>query len=199
MNLCVFCASSSQLAPEYADAGRKLGTWIGQGRHTLVWGGCNVGLMDIVGQAASAAGAHTVAVIPRFLVERGLAFRSADEQVVTADMAERKAVMRQRAHAFVALPGGVGTWEEVLEVLALKKLGQLDGPFQPSRPLGQHGQRAHFDRPIVLANLQGYFDPLLSQIRRSLDEGFSPPDLERLYHVAHTAEEILEQLDASFP
>lgn len=179
MNVCVFCASSSQLAPEYADAGRRLGTWIGLRRHTLMWGGCNVGLMDVVGRAAGAAGARTVAVIPRFLVERGLAFSGVDEQIVCADMAERKAVMRQRAHAFVALPGGIGTWEEILEVLALKKLGQLD-------------------RPIVLANLQDYFAPLLAQIQRSLDEGLNPPDLERLYHVAYTAEEILTRLDGSF-
>lgn len=178
MNVCVFCASSSQLAPAYADAGRRLGSWIGQSRHTLVWGGCNVGLMDIVGRAASAAGARTVAVIPRFLIERGLAFPGVDEQVVCANMAERKAVMRQRAHAFVALPGGIGTWEEILEVLALKKLGLLD-------------------RPIVLANLQGYFDSLLAQIRRSLDEGFNPPDFERLYDVANSTEEILTRLDGS--
>ena len=178
MNVCVFCASSGLLPPEYVEAGSQLGAWIGTQGHTLVWGGCNVGLMEVVGQAAQAAGARTVAVIPRFLVERGLAFERADEQVITATMAERKEAMRRRADAFVALPGGVGTWEEVLEVLALKKLGQLEGP-------------------IVLANVRGYFDPLLAQVRRSLDEGFSPPDLEGLFSVARTAAEIPLHLDGS--
>ena len=171
MNVCVFCASSSRLLPEYLEAGRFLGDWIGQEGHTLVWGGCNVGLMNVVGRAARSAGARTVAVIPRFLVEQNLVFDAADDLVVTAGMAERKTVMRQRADAFVALPGGIGTWEEVLEVMALKKLGQLD-------------------RPIVIANLRGYFDPLLAQLQRSLDEGFSPPDLWRLFGVARTPAEI---------
>ena len=171
MNVCVFCASSTRLRSEYVEAGHALGAWLGKEGHTLVWGGCNVGLMDIVGRAARDAGARTVAVIPRFLVERGLAFDGPDEIVITPGMAARKDAMRQRADAFVALPGGIGTWEEVLEVLALKKLGQLD-------------------RPIVIANVLGYFDPLLEQIQRSLDEGFSPPDLGRLFGVARTAVEI---------
>ncbi len=177
MNVCVFCASSTEVAPEYVDAGHALGSWIGRGGHTLVWGGCNVGLMEVVGRAARAALGRTVAVLPRFLVDRGLAFEGADEQIVTADMATRKAAMRQRAEAFVALPGGIGTWEEVLEVMALKKLGQID-------------------RPIVLANLRGYFDPLLAQIGRSLEEGMSPPGIERLYTVARTAGEILSHLES---
>ena len=176
MNVCVFCASSTELAPEYVDAGRALGSWIGGGGHTLVWGGCNVGLMDVVGRAARATGARTVAILPRFLVDRDLAFEGADEQIVTADMATRKAAMRQHADAFVALPGGIGTWEEVLEVMALKKLGQLD-------------------RPIVLANLRGYYDPLLAQIGRSFEDGMSPREIEQLYTVARTTGEILSHLE----
>lgn len=180
MNVCVFCSSSTRLLPEYAEVGRELGTWIGAEGHTLVWGGCNVGLMDVVGRAARIAGARTVAVIPRFLVEQGLAFDSPDEILITPGMAERKDAMRQRAEAFVALPGGIGTWEEVFEVLALKKLGQLH-------------------RPIVIANVHGYFDPLLEQIQRSLDEGFSPPDVRQLFGVARTAAEISQHLNSSGP
>ena len=180
MNVCVFCASSSRLAPEHAEAGRRLGTWIGVRGHTLLWGGCNVGLMEVVGRAAHAAGARTVAVIPRFLVERGLAFDASDEQVVTADMQSRKSVLRQRADAFVALPGGIGTWEEFFEVLALRKLGQLD-------------------HPIVLANIAGYYDPLLQQIRHSTEQGMSPRELDALYHVAHTSDEICAHLESESP
>lgn len=177
MNVCVFCASSSRIDPSHVRAGEALGRYLGMQRHTLVWGGCNVGLMEVVGRATRAAGGRTVAVIPRFLVERGLVFEAADERVVTADMQVRKAELRRRADAFVTLPGGIGTWEEMLEVLALKKLGLLD-------------------RPIFLANLGGYYDPLLLQLRRSLEDGFSPPDLEDLYTVAPTAERLVALLGA---
>jgi uncharacterized protein (TIGR00730 family) len=180
MNVCVFCASSPHLAPAHIDAGRRLGEWIGARRHTLLWGGCNVGLMDVVGRAAKAAGARTVAVIPRFLVDRGLAFEGADERIVTADMQSRKAELRRRADAFVALPGGIGTWEEFLEVLALRKLGQLE-------------------HPIVLANIAGYYDPFLALIAHSLEHGMSPPDLVDRFQVARSADEISGHLEAAPP
>jgi uncharacterized protein (TIGR00730 family) len=168
VRVCVFCASGVDLHADYADCARQLGEWIGRGGHTLVWGGCNVGLMDVVGRAAAAAGAHTVAIIPRFLVERGLALDPVGERVLTANLAERKIEMRRRSDAFVALPGGVGTWEEVFEVVALRKLGQLDAP-------------------IVVANVRGYYDPLLAQLDRSVAEGFSPRDVGRLFRVAADA------------
>lgn len=171
MNVCVFCASTRQLLPVHAEAGRRLGAWIGERGHALVWGGCNVGLMDVVGRAARASGARTVAVIPAFLVERGLAFADADERIVTADMQSRKATLRGLADAFVALPGGIGTWEEVFEVLALRKLEQLD-------------------KPIVIANIDRYYDPLLEQIRRSLAAGMSPPEIEDLFDIARSADEV---------
>jgi uncharacterized protein (TIGR00730 family) len=172
MKVCVFCASSPGLSPEHAAAAAELGRWIGASGHTLVWGGCNVGLMDILGRAVREAGGWTVAVVPRFLLDRGLGFEGAGEQVVTADLRERKAAMRARADAFVALPGGVGTWEEFFEVLALKKLGQLD-------------------RPIVLANLHGCYDPLLAQLAQSVEEGFNPPDLARLFDVVDSSADLL--------
>lgn len=176
MNVCVFCSSSSRLAPQYVEAAERLGRWIGRGRHTLVWGGCNVGLMDVVGRAVRGAGGRTHAVIPSFLVERGLAFADPDERTVTRDMQERKARFRSLAHAYVALPGGVGTWEELFEVLALKKLEQLDAP-------------------IVIANIGGYYAPLLEQLRRSYEESFSARDVERLYDVARDADAVIACLE----
>lgn len=168
MNICVFCASSSRLAPEFVAAAATLGAWIGKRGHTLVWGGCNVGLMDVVGKATQAAGGRTVAVIPEFLVERGVGYDGADERCVTADIAARKSELRRRAHAYVALPGGVGTWEEVLEVLALKKLGQLAAP-------------------IVLVNVAGCYDPLVAQFERSVRDGFTPPAAAALLDVVQDA------------
>lgn len=180
MNVCVFCSSSSRLHPAYVETATALGRWIGSQGHTLVWGGCNVGTMDIVGRATHAAGGRTVAVLPAFLIERGLAFEDPDERVVTRDLAERKARFRDLADAYVALPGGVGTWEEILEVLALAKLGQLE-------------------RPIVLANVLGYYEPLLALVRESIDQHFTPPDFERLYEVVADATGIVQALEARRP
>jgi uncharacterized protein (TIGR00730 family) len=177
MRICVFCASGADIHPEYVECARALGEWIGRAGHTLVWGGCNVGLMDVVGRAARAAGAPTVAVIPRFLVERGLAHDPVSERIQTEDLAERKSELRRRADAYVALPGGVGTWEEILEVLALRKLGRLDSQ-------------------LVLANVRGYYDPLLAQIDRSIADGFSPPDFAGLVTVATSAAAIAAALHA---
>ena len=168
MRICVFCASGDELHDEYVECARALGEWMGSAGHTLVWGGCNVGLMAVVGRAATAAGARTVAIIPRFLVERGLAFENPAERIETDDLAMRKSEFRRHAEAYVALPGGVGTWEEILEVLALRKLGRIAAP-------------------LILANVRGYYDPLLEQIGRSVDEGFSPADLPRMFHVATDA------------
>lgn len=175
VRVCVFCASSRNLDAVYVATGRELGEWIGKHGHTLVWGGCNVGLMDVLGRAVVEGGGKNLAVIPEFLVEKGLAFPDVDERIVTIDLAERKAAMRRNADVFVALPGGIGTWEEVLEVLALKKLGQLD-------------------RPVLLANVAGYFDPLLQQIERSVRDGFSPSELTQLYDVVSTSEGIHSEL-----
>jgi len=172
VNICVFCASSSRIDPAFVACARQLGEWIGREGHTLVWGGCNVGLMQEIGAATHQAGGRTVAVIPRFLIARGLLFEAASETIATRDLAERKAEFRRLAGAYVALPGGVGTWEEVLEVLALRKLEQLAAP-------------------IVIANVGGYYEPLLELVRRSVDAGFSPPELHRLFAVAADAPGVI--------
>ena len=176
MNVCVFCASSGEVAPVHVETANALGTWIGKRGHGLVWGGCNVGLMDVVGRAVQRAGGRTIAVIPEFLVARGLAFATPDEQTVTADMATRKAEFRRRSDAFVALPGGIGTWEEVFEVLALKKLGQLAAP-------------------IVLLNVAGCYDPLVAQLERSVRDGFTPPDAVALLDVYRDVEAAVARLE----
>jgi uncharacterized protein (TIGR00730 family) len=172
VNICVFCASASRIDPAFVDCTRQLGEWIGRRGHTLVWGGCNVGLMQEIGAAVRTAGGRTVAVIPRFLIARGLLFDAPSETIATRDLAERKLEFRRLAAAYVALPGGVGTWEEVLEVLALRKLEQLDAP-------------------IVIANVGGYYDPLLDLVQRSVDAGFSPPELGRLFTVAADAPGVI--------
>ena len=178
MRICVYCASSEEIDAAHVEMARATGTWIGAHGHSLIWGGCRLGLMQCVGESVQRAGGTVVAVLPRFLAARELAFETADECVVTTTMADRKQYMRDNADAFVALSGGIGTWDEVLEVLALKKLEQLAAP-------------------VVIANVGGYFDPLFGMIERSVREGFNPSDLGRLFTVAGNPDQMHRALAAA--
>jgi uncharacterized protein (TIGR00730 family) len=180
MNVCVFCSSSSQLPEEFVEVARSVGQWIGDGGHRLVWGGCNVGLMNEVGLAVQRSGGTTCAVVPEFMAQQQLVFEGADEVEVVSDMQERKSRMRQAAAAFVVLPGGVGTWEEFLEVVALKKLRRLDAP-------------------IVLVNCNDYYAPLLQQFHHSIDQGCSPPTILEMFDVATTVTEVAALLAGARP
>jgi hypothetical protein len=157
---------------------RRLGRWIGTMGHELVWGGCNVGLMNVLGEAVQESGGKTHAILPRFMQEKNLVFASADRIEIVTDMHDRKQRMRQEADAFVALPGGVGTWEEFLEVLALKKLGRLRAP-------------------LVLVNHADYYAPLLQQVQTSIARRCSPEELLRHFSVAGDAEQVMDLLSAT--
>lgn len=180
MNVCVFCSSSSQLPAAFTEVARAVGQWIGERGHRLVWGGCNVGLMNEVGLAVQQSGGTTRAVVPEFMAQQQLVFEAADEVEVVSDMQERKYRMRQAAAAFIVLPGGVGTWEEFLEVVALKKLRRLDAP-------------------IVLVNSNDYYAPLLQHFHHSIDQGCSPPAILQMFDVATTAAEVGALLAAAQP
>lgn len=156
LSICVFCASASGLPEVYLEAARQLGTEMGRRGHRLVYGGGNVGLMREVAVSVQAAGGKVFGAIPRSLVERELVYGPADELVVTETLRERKAEMDARADAFVALPGGFGTFEELCEVITWSQLG-----FHP--------------KPCGLLNVAGYYDPLLALFDRGVEEGFIPP------------------------
>jgi uncharacterized protein (TIGR00730 family) len=155
LSVCVFCSSAGGLPEVYRAAARELGAELAGRGHRLVYGGGNVGLMGEVARSVHDHGGTVIGVIPQGLVDRELAYDPADELLVTTTMRERKAEMDARADAFVALPGGFGTLEELLEVLTLRQL------------------RLH-DRPIVLVNVAGYWDPFLSMVADMVDQGFAP-------------------------
>jgi len=178
LSVCVFCASASGLPKPYHDAARRLGTEIARRGHRLVYGGGDVGLMGEVARAVHAAGGHVFGAIPRSLVDRELAYGPADELLVTQTLRERKAAMDARADAFIALPGGFGTLEELLEVLTLRQLGL-------------------HDRPIVLLNVAGYWDPFLALVRTLLDQGFAPRGEGELFEVADSPEKALDLAESS--
>jgi uncharacterized protein (TIGR00730 family) len=177
LSLCVFCASAQALPEVYRDAARRLGAQIGRRGHRLVYGGGDVGLMGEVARAVHTAGGEVFGAIPRSLIDRELAYGPADELVVTETLRERKAEMDARSDGFIALPGGFGTLEELLEVLTLRQLNL-------------------HDRPIVLVNVAGYWDPFLAMVREMIAQGFAPGGEGRLFQVVATPEEAVDLIEA---
>jgi uncharacterized protein (TIGR00730 family) len=176
-SVCVFCSSAGGLPELYRQAARDLGRELAERGHRLVYGGGNVGLMGEVARSVHQHGGTVVGVIPQGLVDRELAYEPADELLVTETLRERKAEMDARADAFVALPGGFGTLEELLEVLTLRQL------------------RLHH-RPVVLVNVAGYWDPFLAMARAMVAQGFAPLGEGALFCVAKTAAEAVDLAEA---
>lgn len=177
-HVCVYCSSSAAVDRAHVAMARDLGAALGERGDVLVWGGATVGLMGEVARAARAAGGRTIGVIPESLLAVEIADHAADELVITPDMLSRKAELARRSDAFVALPGGFGTIEELLE--------QITG-----RLLGFHG------KPIVLADVDGFWQPLLGLFEHLYRERFARPESRQGYAVATDVAGILTQLDAS--
>ena len=173
-SLCVFCGSSSGNRPEYAQSAAQFGELLGRRGIQLVYGGGNVGLMGVVADAALAAGARVIGVIPQMLVDRELAHRGTDLRIVTS-MHERKALMAELSDAFVALPGGLGTYEELCEVLTWVQLG------------------IHH-KPIGCLNVLGYFNPLAMLLDHAAAQGFLRPDQRDGLLLEDAAARLLERL-----
>jgi uncharacterized protein (TIGR00730 family) len=152
-SLCVYCGSRTGATAQFADAAAAVGTWLGEQQGQLVYGGGNNGLMGVMASAALAAGGRVVGVIPHALVEKEWAKLDCTELHVVDTMHDRKRMMAERADAFLALPGGIGTFEEFFEVWTWRQLG-------------------YHDKPVGLLNLGGYYDALLAFLRSSVGHGF---------------------------
>jgi len=152
-SLCVYCGSRHGASAAFRQAAAAVGAEIGRRGWQLVYGGGNVGLMGVAADAALATGARVVGVIPRTLMEREVGHLGLHEQHVVDSMHQRKQMMAERANAFVALPGGIGTLDELFEIWTWRQLG-------------------FHDQPIGLLNVEGYYDTLLAFLRRAVDEGF---------------------------
>jgi uncharacterized protein (TIGR00730 family) len=175
-SLCVYCASSDRLDPKYATAATALGREMAKRGWGLVYGGGKVGLMGAVAKAVKASGGRVVGVIPEFMKEKELAYDEADEMHSVVTMRERKLMMETKADAFVALPGGWGTLEEIMEILTLRQLDVLR-------------------KPVVIFNQDGFYDELLKFFERMVAEKFNKPSNLQLFTVAKTVDEIFAQLE----
>ena len=177
ISLCVYCGSRPGELPAYADAARAVGHEIGRRGWQLVYGGGRAGLMGVVADAALEAGAAVVGVIPRSLMDRELGHPTLTELHVVETMHQRKTMMAERSDAFVALPGGIGTFEELFEVWTWRQLG-------------------YHDKPIGLLNVAGYYDQLLAFLQQSEVRGFMAAAQTGLLQVHDDVLVLLERLGA---
>lgn len=173
-SVCVYCGSRSGVRPAYAEAARATGRMLAANGWRLVYGAGDVGLMGEVARTAQGAGAETFGVIPTHLLAREVGKRDLSTFVITETMHERKKVMFMNADAVVVLPGGGGSLDEFFEVLTWRQLGL-------------------HEKPIVLVNTEGYWDPLLAMIERIIGEGFADPSLRDFIDVAPSVQ-VLESL-----
>ncbi len=168
------------MAPAFFTLAEELGKEMARRGHVLVYGGTNVGLMGAVARAAQQGGGKVVGVIPKFIADRGLAYQSANELIVTNDMRQRKATMEARADAFVALPGGFGTLEEVLEIITLKQLQQ-------------------HTKPVIFLNSDGYYDPLTTLFEHMYEHRFAKPAYRGMYEFAADVRSALDYMESYQP
>lgn len=179
-NIAVYCGSNYGQIPDYFHAARELGAMIARRGSRLVYGGGRIGLMGAVADAVLANGGAAVGVIPTFLIEKEVAHRGLTELIETPDMPTRKSKMIELADAFVALSGGIGTFEELFEVLSLAQLRQ-------------------HRKPVGLVNTAGFYDPLLTLLERAAEQGFMPQANLGLLCVADTPAALLGQMAAWQP
>ena len=175
--VCVYCASSTRVAASYVALAAEVGTELARRGHRLVSGGGAVSMMGSVARAARAGGAHTTGVIPQALLDLEVGDREADELVVVPDMRTRKGVMDERSDAFLALPGGLGTLEELTEVWV-------------ARSLGLH------DKPVVVLDPDGLWAPLRAQVDLMLERGFARPQAAAALVWADTVDGALDAVEA---
>jgi uncharacterized protein (TIGR00730 family) len=175
--ICVYCSSSTRIDQRYIDLAAAVGTEIGRRGHSLVSGGGDLSCMGAVARAARAAGAHTTGVIPRALLDLEIGDQDADELLVVDDMRTRKGLMDARSDAFLTLPGGLGTLEELLEVWV-------------ARFLGMHA------KPVVALDPDGLFAPLREQVEVMVKQGFVRPPAVAALTWTSTVEEALDAVEA---
>lgn len=173
--ICVYSSSSNAIDKIYFDMATELGKAIASDKDILLFGG---GMRGLMGATATAVHEHcgkVIGVIPEALNQKGVVYETCDELVVTKDMRGRKSIMDARSDAFIALPGGFGTFEELLEIITLKQL-------------------KYHNKPIVILNGNGYFDYMLKQFDQVVDQHFAKPESHTLYHVTSDVCEALDYI-----
>jgi len=178
--ICVYCGSAPGARPVFADAARALGRALAQANIALVYGGGRVGLMGLIADEVLAHGGRALGVIPELLRNREVGHTGLTELHVVPDMHARKKKMADLADAFIAMPGGIGTFEELFEIYTWAKLG-------------------YHEKPIALLDVDGYYDPLLAMLRRTVDEGFMSRVYLDMLHVSAQPATLIDNMQRSAP
>lgn len=178
--LCVYCSSSDLIDRKYFEAADALGRGMVARGWGLIYGGGHRGLMGTLARAVKESGGHVVGVIPEFMKTRELAFNESNELVTVTTMRQRKQIMEERAAGFVTLPGGIGTLEELAEIMTLRYLNQLP-------------------KPVIIVNQGGYYDDLLRFFERMKRERFKSRGAGDLFNVADSVEDVWRHLDLARP
>ncbi len=171
MKIAVFCSASADIDPDYFSQAEALGRWIGEQGHTLVFGGANLGLMECVGQAAHKAGAMTIGVVPRVLEQGGRLCTAVDVEIPCEDLTDRKQLMMAQGDAFIAMPGGLGTLDEVFTVVAMRTLN-------------------YHQKPMVLYNIKGFWQKTIELLADLQARGMIRGRWTDHIKVANTLEEV---------
>ena len=171
--ICVFCSASEVIDPSYAESARVMGRWIGENRNCLVYGGAALGLMEEVAKAAKASGAEVIGVVPSKLEENGKVSNLLDITIPSVNLSDRKDKMAELADVLIALPGGVGTIDEIFHVVAAVSIG-------------------YYSKKIILYNVNGFYDTLLKFIEEMNDKGFMRHPVSKYIAVARTLTELNE-------
>ena len=174
-NVCVYSASSTKIAPVYFAVAEELGQLLALHGINLINGAGSIGLMAATSNACLAAGGTVTGVIPRFMVEQGWQHKSLTQLIETETMHERKQIMAEMSDGVIALPGGCGTMEELLEIITWKQLGI-------------------YLNPIVILNIDGFYNPLLEMLQRAIDGNFMRPEHQNIWQVATSAQEAIKLL-----
>lgn len=176
----VYCSSSAKIDRVFLDAAAELGRALAANHWKLVYGGNNVGCMGVLADSVRRGGGKVIGVTPQLFVDKGSADPGCDELIVTTGMRDRKAIMEERGDAFIALPGGLGTLEEILEILCGKLLG-------------------YHAKPIVLLNIAGYYQPLLDMFERGIDKNFIKSSNREIFFVVETVAGAIDHLRHYIP
>jgi len=175
-SICVFCGSSPGSDPEYTDAARQLGRLLGRKRITLVYGGSNIGLMRAIADACLAEGGHVVGVMPQGLIDREVAYAELKEFHVVESMSIRKEKMAELSDAFIAMPGGIGTLDEIFEAMSWNQLEIMD-------------------KPVALLNTKGFYNQLVSFLEYTVEQRFVRPEHHKNLLVNESPEHLLEAIE----
>jgi len=176
MNICVFGASSDNIHPEYIAAAEEFGRCLGQNGHTLVFGGGSHGVMGAAARGAHSGGAEIIGIAPSFFNKPGILFDRCTDFIYTQTMSERKDIMLDMSDVFAVLPGGMGTYDELFEILTLRQLGKLT-------------------KPIGFLNTRSYFTPMRLMLENTAAEGFMDKRCLELYSILETPRELLEYIE----